>query len=84
VENCKVDLLLAYRSIRRHALIGRQSHPPASWTEVRDRCRAAGITDEVDFATKVRVEATASSLGGSEWFFEFTGDSAKAPSMPTH
>ena len=34
------------------ALIDRELYLPGSWTGDRDRCRAAGIADEVEFATK--------------------------------
>ena len=37
---------------RGHALIDRELYLPASWTEDRDRCTAAGIPEETEFATK--------------------------------
>ena len=37
------------------ALIDRELYLPEKWTEDRDRCRAAGIGDEVAFATKPRL-----------------------------
>jgi SRSO17 transposase len=52
VENCQVGVFLAYASAAGHALIDRALYMPASWTDDRDRCRATGIPDEVDFATK--------------------------------
>ena len=55
IENCQVGVFLAYRSSRGHALIDRQLYLPQAWTEDRDRCRAAGIPDEVGFATKVEM-----------------------------
>ncbi|CCH19708.1 Transposase (fragment) [Micromonospora lupini str. Lupac 08] len=54
-ENCQVGAFLAYRSAKGHALIDRQLYLPASWTDDRDRCRAAGIPDAVQFATKVQM-----------------------------
>ncbi|NES17330.1 IS701 family transposase [Micromonospora sp. PPF5-17] len=57
-ENCQVGVFLAYRSAKGHALIDRQLYLPASWTDDRDRCRAAGIPDEVGFATKVQMART--------------------------
>ena len=51
-ENCQVGVFLAYASRYGHALIDRELYIPASWTEDRDRCRAAGIPDDVEFATK--------------------------------
>jgi SRSO17 transposase len=53
-ENCQVGTFLAYASARGHALIDRELYLPESWTGDRDRCRAAGIPDEVEFATKPR------------------------------
>ena len=53
-ENCQVGTFLAYASVRGHALIDRELYLPQSWTGDRDRCRAAGIPDEVEFTTKPR------------------------------
>jgi hypothetical protein len=54
VENCQIGVFLAYASPRGHALIDRELYLPESWAVDRDRCRAAGIPDEVEFATKPR------------------------------
>jgi SRSO17 transposase len=54
-ENCQVGVFLAYASLHGHALIDRELYLPQSWTEDRDRCRAAGIPDDVEFATKPRL-----------------------------
>src|ERR1700733_15234701 len=54
-ENCQVGVFLAYASVHGHALIDRELYLPASWTEDRERCRAAGIPDDVEFATKARL-----------------------------
>jgi SRSO17 transposase len=53
-ENCQVGVFLAYASVRGHALIDRELYLPQSWTEDRDRCRAAGIPEETEFASKPR------------------------------
>jgi SRSO17 transposase len=53
-ENCQIGTFLAYASQHGHALIDRELYLPASWTDDRDRCRAAGIDDEIEFATKPR------------------------------
>lgn len=53
-ENCQVGTFLAYASRGGHALIDRELYLPESWTSDRQRCRAAGIPDEVQFATKPR------------------------------
>jgi hypothetical protein len=49
VENCQIGAFLACASQRGHALIDRELYLPESWTGDRERCRAAGISDEVDF-----------------------------------
>jgi SRSO17 transposase len=54
VENCQIGTFLAYASDRGHALIDRELYLPESWTADRDRCRAAGVPDEVEFTTKPR------------------------------
>ncbi len=54
-ENCQIVVFLAYASERGHALIDRELYLPASWTDDRDRCRAAGIPDEAQFATKAQL-----------------------------
>lgn len=51
-ENCQIGTFLAYASARGRALIDRELYLPVSWTDDRDRCRAAGIDDEIGFATK--------------------------------
>lgn len=53
-ENCQIGTFVAYASVRGHALIDRELYLPESWTCDRDRCRAAGIPDEIEFATKPR------------------------------
>jgi SRSO17 transposase len=53
VENAQVGVFLAYASSDgSRALIDRELYLPEKWTADRDRCRAAGIGDEVAFATK--------------------------------
>ena len=53
VENCQVGVFLAYAaSDGARALIDRELYLPKAWADDRDRCRAAGIGDEVAFATK--------------------------------
>ena len=53
-ENCQIGVFLAYASRAGHALIDRELYLPRSWTDDRDRCKAAGIPDDVEFATKTR------------------------------
>jgi SRSO17 transposase len=51
-ENCQVGVLLAYASRYGHALIDRQLYLPRSWADDPERCRAAGIPEDVEFVTK--------------------------------
>lgn len=52
-EDCQVGVFLAYAAERGRTLIDRRLYLPTSWTDDRERCRQAGITDEIAFATKV-------------------------------
>src|SRR3982074_1218910 len=53
-ENCQVGVFLAYASARGHALIAGELSLPQSWADDVERCRAAGIPEEVEFTTKPR------------------------------
>jgi SRSO17 transposase len=54
-ENCQIGVFLAYASVHGHALIDRELYLPASWTDDRDRCAAAGIPEDIEFAPKARL-----------------------------
>lgn len=51
-ENAQVGVYLVYASQAGHAFIDRALYLPKSWTADRGRCRAAGVPDDVRFATK--------------------------------
>ncbi|MBZ9644518.1 IS701 family transposase [Streptomyces sp. PSKA30] len=51
-ENCQIGVFAAYATTRGRALVDRELYLPKSWTDDRDRCRAAHIPDERTFATK--------------------------------
>ncbi|WP_413810675.1 IS701 family transposase [Streptomyces sp. OE57] len=51
-ENCQIGVFAAYATTRGRALVDRELYLPKSWTEDRERCRAAKIPDERAFATK--------------------------------
>ncbi len=53
--NAQVGVFLTYASPRGHTFLDRALYLPASWTDDRERCRAAGIPDEVAFATKPKL-----------------------------
>ena len=77
-ENCQVGTFLAYASAGGHALIDRELYLPQSCAGDRDRCRAAGIPDEVEFTTKPRqVQAMlARAIEAGVPFAWFTADEA--------
>ncbi|MEV0713037.1 IS701 family transposase, partial [Nocardia aurea] len=52
VENCQLGVFCAYASVKGRTLIDRELYLPKSWTADRDRCRDAGVPEEVEFATK--------------------------------
>jgi SRSO17 transposase len=55
-ENCQVGTFLAYASVHGHALIDRELYLPQSWADDRERRRAAGVPDQVEFTTKSLLE----------------------------
>jgi len=55
VGNCQVGVFLGYRSERGQALVDGRLYLPERWTDDRERCRAAGIPDEVPFQTKPEI-----------------------------
>jgi SRSO17 transposase len=52
VGNCQVGVFLGYAGPRGHALVDGRLYLPASWTDDRPRCRAAGVPERVPFQTK--------------------------------
>jgi len=52
VENCQLGVFCAYVTGKGRALVDRELYLPKSWTDDRDRCRRAGVPDEVQFAAK--------------------------------
>src|SRR6266487_4499025 len=52
IENAQVAVYLGYAAPAGHALIDRELYLPRSWTDDPDRCQAAGIPHDVEFATK--------------------------------
>lgn len=53
IENCQIATYLAYASSHGRALIDRELYLPKSWTDDPARCRAAGVPDDTEFATKI-------------------------------
>jgi SRSO17 transposase len=54
-ENCIVTVHLAYATGDFHCLVDGDLFLPESWSEDRDRCRAAGIPDEVVYRAKWQI-----------------------------
>src|ERR671911_866337 len=52
IDNCQIGVFLGYATDIGRALIDRELYLPKAWTDDRERARAAGIGDEVGFATK--------------------------------
>ncbi|WP_157630212.1 IS701 family transposase [Salinispora arenicola] len=57
IENSQVGVFLGYAGADGHTLIDRRVYLPASWTDDRDRCHAAGVPDDIEFATKPELAA---------------------------
>ncbi|WP_234314131.1 IS701 family transposase, partial [Streptomyces sp. NBRC 109706] len=84
-ENCQIGVFAAYATSKGRALVDRELYLPKSWTQDADRCTAAKIPHEREFATKgdlakvivARALAsplpiawvTADSAYGQEWRF---------------
>ncbi|MEV0358144.1 IS701 family transposase [Nocardia sp. NPDC050697] len=77
-ENCQIGVFLAYASRHGHALVDRELYLPESWTGDRDRCRSAGVPDEVGFETKPRLVMgmVERALAANVPFRWFTADEA--------
>src|SRR5512146_416601 len=52
IENSQVAVYLVDAGPQGHAFLDRQLYLPSSWTDDPHRCAAAGIPDQVAFATK--------------------------------
>ena len=57
IENAQVAVYLVYAGRRGHAAVDRELYVPRSWTSDPDRCRAAGLGDKTEFATKPELAA---------------------------
>lgn len=57
IENAQVAVYLVYSAAHGHAAIDRALYVPRSWTADPERCRGAGIPDDLAFATKPQLAA---------------------------
>lgn len=55
IENCQIGVFLAYASCKGRTFLDRELYLPKVWTDDARRCQAAGIPDEVKFATKLQL-----------------------------
>ena len=58
IENAQVAVYLVYAAAGGHAFIDRALYLPKAWTEDRARLAAAGVPDDVGFATKPALART--------------------------
>src|SRR4051794_41151839 len=58
IDNCQAGVFLGYATGTGRALIDRELYLPKAWIEDRERARAAGIGDDVPFATKPELART--------------------------
>jgi SRSO17 transposase len=55
IENCQIGVFLAYAGAKGRTFVDRQLYLPKAWTQDARRCQAAGIPEEVKFATKLQL-----------------------------
>jgi len=84
IENCQLGVFLTYASKAGHSLVDRELYLPKSWTQDRERCRAADVPEEVVFATKPELAArmlwrTLDAGLGAKWV---TGDTVYGSHRP--
>jgi len=52
IDNCQIGVFLSWQTAKGHALIDRALYLPEEWAQDPERRRAAGVPQEVEFATK--------------------------------
>ncbi len=67
IENAQVAVYLVYAGRRGHAAVDRELYVPRSWTSGPDRCRAAGLGDNTEFATKPELAARMITRAWRPW-----------------
>lgn len=58
IENCQIGVFLAYAAPRGCAFLDRALYLPKEWTSDARRCAAAGVPEDVSFATKPALAQT--------------------------
>lgn len=77
-DNCQIGTFLAYVAPAGHALIDRHLYLPESWTSDPDRCRAAGIPEDIELQTKPRaaIDMPQRAINARVPFAWYTADEA--------
>jgi SRSO17 transposase len=52
IENCQIGVFLSYATPQGYTFVDRQLYLPESWTNDPQRCRAAGVPQNIRFQTK--------------------------------
>ena len=52
IDNCQIGVFLSWQTGKGHALIDRTLYLPQEWADDPERRRAAGVPEDVNFATK--------------------------------
>jgi SRSO17 transposase len=52
IENAQVAVYAVWATSRGHGFVDRELYVPESWTDDPDRCAAAGLPEDLEFATK--------------------------------
>lgn len=55
IENCQIGVFLAYSSRKGRTFLDRELYLPKAWTDDTERCQAAGIPNDLQFATKLQL-----------------------------
>ncbi len=76
VENCQIGVFLTYVSESGHTFLDRDLYLPESWTQDPERCRRAGVPEDIEFATKPALaqQMLARTLDRGMRFAWITGD----------
>lgn len=57
-DNCQVAVSLSVATTQASLPVKYRLYLPTSWTEDRKRCKAAGVPEDIDFATKPQISLT--------------------------
>jgi SRSO17 transposase len=86
IANCQVGVFLAYAvpATGTRVLVDRELYVPRSWTEDEQRCAAAGMPDDLEFATKPELARTMieRAIRAGLPFSWFTADEAYGDNGP--